>query len=334
VRLSRGIAAMVLCLVGATTVSAQQWAENLFTQKAFDFGPVARAAKVEHTFVLKNNTKQTVHIAGVRSSCGCTQPRVLKDTAAPGEEATVVAAFNTRGFTGTHGAWVTVSIDRPQYAEVRLRIDGYIRTDIVVDPGQVSLGAVGLGKGKEKSVKINYAGRNDWKIADVKSNSPYVEANAVETTRSNGRVSYDLVVKLKDNAPVGYVNDELSLITNDRKATRFPVKVDGLVVANLTISPSPLMLGTVQPGQTVKRQLIVKGAKPFKILEISADVPGFTFEPSDEAKLVHIVPVIFKADTAAQSLDGQILVRTDLEEAPVEMVNVRGQVAAPLAGTN
>jgi hypothetical protein len=110
--------------------------------------------------------------------------------------------------------------------------------------------------------------------------------------------------------------------------------VDGLVVANLTISPSPLMLGTVQSGQTVKRQLIIKGAKPFRILEITAEIPGFSFAPSDEAKAVHVVPVTFKAEGAAQSLDGQILVRTDLEEAPVEMVNVRGQVAAPLAGTN
>ena len=330
-RLSRGIASAMLCLVGATSVSAQQWADSLFTEKAFNFGPVARAAKVEHTFVLKNNTKQTVHIAGIRSSCGCTQPRVLKATAGPGEEATVVAAFNTRGFTGTHGAWLTVTLNQPQYAEVRLRIDGYIRTDIVVDPGQVSLGTVGLGKGKEKSVKINYAGRNDWKISNVKANSPYLEANVVETARANGRVSYDLVVKLKDDAPVGYVNDELSLRTNDRRATHVPIKVDGLVVANLTISPSPLMLGTVQSGQTVKRQLIVKGVKPFRILEITAEVPGFSFAPSEEAKTVHVVPLTFKAEGSAQSLDSQIMVRTDLEESPVEMVNVRGQVAAPLA---
>ena len=329
----RGFAAIIV-LLGAGTVSAQQGADKLFTEKSHDFGAVARAAKVEHVFVLKNNTKQTVHIASVRSSCGCTQPRVGKDTAAPGEEATVIAAFNTRGFTGKRGAWLTVTIDRPYYTEVQLRIDGYIRTDVVVDPGQVSLGSVSVGDSVEKTVKVNYAGRNDWKIEKVKTNSPYLEAEAVETARGNGRASYNLNVRLKKDAPVGYVNDELLLVTNDRRSTQVPVKVEGFVVASLTISPSPFMLGTVQPGQTVKRQLIIKGTKPFKILEIAAEDSGFTFEPSTEAKSVHVVPVTFEAAAPGQALSGRILVRTDLPEAPTSFVVVKGQVAAPLAGTN
>ena len=314
--------------------AGQPWADSLFAEKSHDFKAVARAAKVEHAFVLRNNTQHTVHISSVRSSCGCTQPRVVKDTAAPGEEAIVVAAFNTRGFTGKRGAWVTVTLDRPQYAEVQLRVDGYIRTDVVFDPGLVSLGSVGRGKGAERSVKIDYAGRNDWKIEQVKTSSPFVEADVVETARANGRVSYNLVVRLKNDAPIGYVNNELLLLTNDRRVTQVPLKVEGLVVANLTVSPSPLMLGTVQAGQQIKRQLIVKGARPFKILEIVAEDAGFSFQPSDEAKLVHVVPLMFEAGASAQTLAGQILVRTDIEEAPTGAVSVKGQVEAPLAGTN
>ena len=331
VRGRRTLAAMVVFLA-AGTASAQQWAESLFTAKTHDFGAVARAAKVEHVFVLKNNTSQKVHIASVRSSCGCTQPRVGKDWAAPGESASVVAAFNTRGFTGKRGAWVTVTLDKPQYAEVRLRIDGYIRTDVVLDPGQVALGSVGVGQTAEKTVKVNYAGRNDWKIENVKTNSPYLEARVIETARANGRVSYNLVVELKPDAPVGYINDKLVLQTNDRRATQVPVKVEGLVVANLTVSPSPLLLGTVQPGQSVKRQLIIKGTKPFRILEIVAEDNGFSFEPSDTAKLVHVVPITFEAGVAGQTLDGKIVVRTDMTEAPTASVTVKGQVAAPFAG--
>lgn len=330
----RACGAALVVALGVASASAQQWADGLIADKSHDFGAVARAAKVEHVFVLKNNTKQTVHISGVRSSCGCTQPRVGKDLAAPGEVATVVAAFNTRGFTGKRGAWVTVTIDQPQYAEVRLRIDGYIRTDVVLDPGQVSFGSVPVGKSLEKSVKINYAGRSDWKIEDVKTSSPNLEAKVVESTRSGGRVSYDLVVTLKDNAPVGYINNELLLITNDRRATQVPVKVEGLVVANLSISPSPLMLGTVQPGQSVKRQLIVKGAKPFRITDIVAEDAGFTFQPSDEPKAVHVVPLTFEAGASAQTLAGQIIISTDMPEAPTGSISVKGQVAAPLAGTN
>jgi hypothetical protein len=329
--LRRCFPAAIGVLLVVTSASAQQWADDLVAEKTHDFGAVARAAKVEHVFQFKNTSDRPIHLSSCRSSCGCTQPRVGKAAAAPGEVATIIAAFNTRGFTGKRGAWVTVTLDQPQYAEVRLRVDGYIRTDVVLDPGQVSFGSVAVGNEAEKTVRINYAGRNDWKIENVKSASPFVEAHAVEKARSSGRVSYDLVVKLKENAPIGYLNNELLLVTNDRRATQVPVKVEGVVVANLAISPSPLMLGSMQPGQVVKRPLIVKGMKPFKITEITAEDLGFSFNPSDEAKLVHVVPLEFKAGPSAQLLTGKIIVQTDMPEAPTGETLVKGQVNAPLA---
>lgn len=323
------VAVAVLLMAGSA--SAQQWADNLVAERVFNFGAVARAAKVEHEFQFRNNTNQTIHLTSCRSSCGCTQPRIEKGTAAPGEVATVVAQFNTRGFTGQHGAWVTVTLDRPQYAEVRLRIDGYIRTDVVLNPGEVLFGSVAVGNEAEKTVRINYAGRNDWKIVDVKSASPHVVARVAETARGGGLVSYDLVVTLNGDAPVGYLNNELLLQTNDRRSTQIPVKVEGVVVANLAISPSPVLLGGMQPGQVVQRQLIVKGVKPFRITEIVADDPGFTFEPSDEARTVHVVPLTFNAGPSARTLTGRIVVHTDLAEAPTGETTVNGQVSAPLA---
>ena len=46
------------------------------------------------------------------------------------------------------------------------------------------------------------------------------------------------------------------------------------------------MLGTLQPGQSTTKQIVVKGLKPFKILEIRCDNDAFTFQPVDEEKTV------------------------------------------------
>lgn len=129
----------------AASASAQEWAEKMFAVKTHEFGAVARAAKVEYAFEIVNPYKEDIHIASVRTSCGCTIPRIQKDTLKSWEKGAIIAEFNTRAFSGQRGARVTVTIDRPQYAEVQLQVHGYIRTDVVVDPGQVAFGQVPAG---------------------------------------------------------------------------------------------------------------------------------------------------------------------------------------------
>lgn len=315
----------------ATTAQAQQWAEKMFSQKSHDFGAVPRAAKVEYEFTLTNLYQDDVHIAGVRSSCGCTQPRILKDTLKSNEQGAVIAAFNTSAFSGKHGARVTVSIDRPRYAEVELEVRGYIRTDVVLSPGQVALGSVPLGQTADKKISIDYAGRNDWKITDVTTNSPYLTASVKEATRSPGRVSYELNVQLKEGAPAGYLNDELLVATNDSRAKQFPVKVEGLIVSELTVSPAVLTLGTLQPGQKVTKQIVIKGAKPFRIIDVHCDGP-FTFQTTDEAKILHLIPVTFVAGSDSVKISQTIEIVTDLGDNATATLSAVGQVAAPLAG--
>src|SRR6185295_20140374 len=112
-----GFLALSMCPLGA---SAQQWAEKMFSDTKFDFGAVPRAAKVEHRFVIKNIYKEDAHISSVRSSCGCTSPRIEKDSLKTYEKGAIVAAFNTATFTSQHRATVTMTFDKPFHAEVRL----------------------------------------------------------------------------------------------------------------------------------------------------------------------------------------------------------------------
>lgn len=129
-----GILAAVAMLVQLSPAGAADWAEKMFQATSHDFGAVPRAAKVEYEFVLKNIYKEDVHIAGVRSSCGCTSPHISKDWLKTYEKSSIVAVFNTRTFSGQRAARLTVTIDKPFYAEVELQVRGYIRTDVVLNP--------------------------------------------------------------------------------------------------------------------------------------------------------------------------------------------------------
>jgi len=317
-------------LVSPLSLSAQQWAEKMFSDTNYNFGNVARSAKVEHRFIVKNIYKEDAHIASVRSSCGCTSPRIEKDSLKTYEQGAIVAAFNTNTFTGQHGATVTVTFDKPFYAEVRLRVDGYIRTDVVLDPSQIAFGSVDEGAGAEKTIKINYSGRGDWKISDVKVGSPFLSATAKEISRFGGHVVYELAVKMNPDAPAGYVRDQVLLVTNDRNAVELPVMVEGVVVSDLTVSPSSLMLGILQPLQSVTKQIVVRGKKPFRIVKVECDDPAFSFKTSDEAKTMHLIPVTYQADSNPGKISRKIRIETDLSGKQAELT-VYGQVISPLA---
>ncbi|HEX3728084.1 MAG TPA: DUF1573 domain-containing protein [Pirellulales bacterium] len=315
----------------AATASAQQWAEKMFAQRSHDFGNVPRAAKVEYDFVLTNLYAKDIHIASVSASCGCTQPRIAKDTLKPHEQGAIIAAFNTRSFSGQRSARVTVTIDRPQFAQVELQVRGYIRTDVVLDPGLVDLGSISEGATVQKKIRIEHAGRDDWKINGVSTDSPYLSATTKQISRSGGRATYELDVQLKPGAPAGYLKDQLIVATNDRSG-HFPVDVEGRVVSELTVSPSTLMLGTLQPGQKVTKQIVIKGAKPFKILDIHCANSAFSFGSSEEAKALHLVPVTFEADATTGKISQSIEIVTDLGNRRSVELSAIGQVSAPLAG--
>ncbi|MCH8240194.1 MAG: DUF1573 domain-containing protein, partial [Proteobacteria bacterium] len=154
---------------------AQDWAEKMFDVREHDFMSLARGAKAEYRFVIKNHYKHQVHISSVRSSCGCTDPRLSARTLQPGETAFLVTEFNTIRFDGAHNATVTVTFDKPYQAEVRLQIKGFVRKDVVFSPGRIELGLVDEGATVEKKVVVTYAGRSDWKIVDIRSENSHFE---------------------------------------------------------------------------------------------------------------------------------------------------------------
>ena len=313
----RPLSFLTIVLVAfASEAIAQDWTSDLFTEHEHDFGTVARAAKAEYEFKITNTTDQEIHIAGVRTSCGCTTPKITKETLAPGETGSILSVFNTRNFLGQRAATITVTFDRPTYREVQLRIRGYVRRDIVIDPGLVKFGTVTEGDEAEQTVKIDYAGRSDWKILDVVSTDDNIRAELVEKERTSGLASYELKVFLKPGTTSGYFNKELTIVTNDSRETsqRIPLLVEGRVAAGVTVSPASLYLGEMEMGQQVTRQFVVRANKPFKILNVAAkgSDEGLTFKADEESKALHVIVVTFSPQKPGK-LEQQIKVETDLD---------------------
>src|SRR3954470_12261188 len=138
----RVLATAVFVIATAASSCFADWAAKLFSETKHDFGTVARGSDTSYKFAAKNIYKQDIELLSVRSSCGCTSPTVEKKVLKTGEVGYVTATFNTRTFTGIHGATLTVSLrwnDNGHWlnGEAQLRVDGNIRSDIVFSPGAV-----------------------------------------------------------------------------------------------------------------------------------------------------------------------------------------------------
>ena len=325
--LAKSLLGLSLSFLLLSAASAQQWAEKMFQGPLHhEFGTVARASKVEHRFTLKNLYKETVHIAGVSSSCGCTTPSITNRTLKTYETSEIVATFNTSSFTGRRGATITVTIDKPYYAEVQLRVKGTVRTDVVFSPASVQFGEVPVGTPIKKTVNVAYAGRGDWEIIDVRSANPHLEVELSPTRRSGGRVDYKIVVHLKADTPIGSLRDQLVLVTNDRNVPRIPLYVEANISATVTISPSPLYLGTLTPGESVTKQLIVRSKTPFKITSVDCEDERFKFKLPESSKTLHVVPVTFTADESMGEVIHSLCFHTDRGKAVAPKFEVRAKV--------
>ncbi|VAX38584.1 hypothetical protein MNBD_PLANCTO02-2040 [hydrothermal vent metagenome] len=280
------------------TLHAQQWAEKMFSATKHDFGTVAQGSKAQHRIIITNLYKEDVHISNVRTTCGCTAAKPSVDSLKSREKAYIQITMDTNRFKNHKNSNVIVTFDAPLYAEVRIPIHAFIRTDIVMNPGSISFNSAEKGKSVKQTMNITYAGRMDWKIKSIKTNNKYVTAKVVETSRQRGQfgrgqVGYQLIVELSKDAPIGSLREQIVLITDDANAPRVPVIVEANVEADITITPPLLSFGKLAMGEKSTRRLVLKGRRPFTIttIECNSNNECFRITLPKEAKRVHVLPL-------------------------------------------
>jgi len=320
----------LIALLGAALLavpaSGQEWAEKMFSVTSHNFGTVAKGSKTEFRFIYRNLYEEDVHVSSVRTSCGCTQPAITKKLIETHETGEIVAAFNTRTFLGQHGATLTVTFDQPFYAEVQLRVAGNIRGDVTFEPASVNLGNVDLGRGAEQVVRVTHMGSTPWEITDVRSANVNFEVLLSQPQHTGSQSAYDLTLRLKSNAPAGYINDQLILVTNDPRASQIPMDVEGRVVAEVTVSPQLLTLGNVLPGGTVTKNIVVRANRPFCVTGIVCNDGCLSCPAKETPAKVHILPVTFQAGDVGGRVERELTITTDLGDGAVPVVTVQAMV--------
>ena len=316
------VSGLLVLVVAAGTAQAAGWADSLFAERAFDFGPVPRGAKVKHDFVITNRLAEPVTILGLRPSCGCTSGKASAAIVNPGESAVIEAQMDTRNFLGIKATilYVTLVTAGGREAEVRLGVTSNILADIVLNPGSLDFGTVLKGQAPSQVLTIDRIGAPGFRFERMVSASRVLTAQLVETRRdSKGSVGYTLTVGIKPDAPAGPVRDEIRLLCNDRETPSIPIMVTGHVRGELTAAPSILTLGEVSSSAGKQGRFVVRASRPFTITTVEGAGDGFSVEPPDAGrKSMHVLTVAYKPEEGSTRGDLRRVFRvhTDLAGEP------------------
>jgi hypothetical protein len=327
---SRILLSLGWCLIALVSpVSAENWAEKMFKETSHDFRIVGRGTKSEYHFEFTNRYEQEVHVASVRTSCGCTTPSINRDTLKTHETSSVLASFNTSSFIGQKSATITVVFDRPAYAEVQLRVSGFIRTDITFDPAEVNFGEFLAGTPREREVTITHSGDPNWEITDVRSHCRHLQVRLNPPERSSTQVRYRMLVRLDDKMPEGDIRERLTLISNDRDFPTTEMLISGRVRPPVSVSPASVSLGDTTANGMKEQRLVVRGEEPFEIADVQCGDGRFEFEIPTGAKKVHFVKLRFRGDGSGDAISQEIRIVTDLPGNKSASCIVTGRIQSP-----
>lgn len=301
-------------LTAQSAVAEDNWAKKMFSETRHDFRAVGRGATADYYFEFRNLYEEDVHVAAVRSSCGCTTPSVTQDTLSTHETASIVAKLNTSTFIGQKAATITVVFDQPYYAEVQLEVSGFIRTDISFDPAEIDFGQAKPGEVKERSITISHRGNPGWRIQDVRSHCSDLAVKLSQPVVKPGLVRYRMQVRMKESMSEGDIHERLTLISNDPQFPTIEMAVAGHVRPTLTVSPAAVSLGTTTLGGTVGKRLLLRADEPFAINEVRCTDKRFSFEIPDGKKKLHFLKMKFTAGDQPDRIAQKIEIVTDLAD--------------------
>jgi hypothetical protein len=311
------------CLAGSlmSTANADDWAKPMIQTKMVDFGVIATGSEAKKLVEIKNIYNETVHISNVKTTCGCSAAAAGKTTIEPGGTTTVQVKMNTLKFRKKKDSNLIIRFDAPRFAEIRIPIRAYIRSDVVFDPGMIRFNNVDQGQEAISVVNIRYAGRADWDIVDVKVDNPLLSVDRQAGQRTGGRINYKFAVKLDSQAKAGRIRDLITIVTNDKANPYVPLMVEGTVVPEYTVTPSLVKFQPVQAGGSVQKRIVVKGKSKFRIESVDCDGMSDCFEakvPVDEKK-VHVVPIQFSAPLDPGEFEDELIIRIAGRSKPLRL---------------
>ncbi len=298
-----------------------------------DLGKVSVGETLEVDFEIRNGGEVELQITEVRPACGCT---VVEYDAAipPGQVGKVHASLDTSNLNGPVSKTITVFTNDPENPALVLTLAAEVHPFIAAMPGYARFITVqGEGEGRVAQNLWSKDGQ-PMKVLGVDSPSPFLTAEyriaSEEELHAQGEGEQWLVeLVLKENAPVGAINDYVTILVEHPQQSKVRLPVSGFVRPILAVTPPIADFEEIEVVEPLRASLQVRSFA-------SEDIQLTSIESSIEAVQAEIVPVepgrryqlrvVVNPGIAKGPFEGMLTIKTDNAKVPELRVELKGTV--------
>src|SRR5436190_6303002 len=313
-----------------------------FADMKHDFGRIHDDHPVDWRFPFTNRAAFAVTI-DARTSCGCTTWKIVPDkkTFGPAESGELVATYNPMNRQAKELKIVTVKTDEPGAKPINLELDVYVIPRIGIDYPAISFGEVRFDALEATPVKkdVTITSRvPTFQIKSARASDPRFVLT--ELPPKQGQADGDPVtfykyeISLASNLPIGRLQTELRIETNDPLKAVIPVPLIVEAFGAFRVFPQPLGLQLATPAVPVDAfvTLSSRDAKPFHVSEatvVGSDTMALKtlVEPiAPKSEIGYRVHVLGTAPEGGTRISGTLKIKTDNATEPEVNVPITGYV--------
>lgn len=326
----------------------------------FDFGTMLHGETMSHEFTFRNTGDGPLNLDMGTSTCKCTVGDLESSIIQAGDETKVKLTWTAQTVLPEFGQSATIHTNDSAHAEVKLRVRGKIVSSFVSEPAELILGDVPVTERIQRTLHIFTYLEESETLEDFSwTNKKTEEFVAIQFERleldpdefpkhKNARHVHRVHLDISPGMPLGPLAARIQYETDQgEKVGLMEIPVVGKITGDITLvggksfdpSLNMVSMGNVKSdvGASVSIWLAAQGANVDQVVPaIESVVPGESLqvsigEPRMRGKR-KMFPIRFEVPKGApavyypgnsRSSFGKVVVKTNLESAPLLPIHVR-----------
>lgn len=248
---------------------------------ALEFGKIEPSQKMHGTFTLTNKGSGPAKIGTIKSSCGCTVPKLKKTLLQPGESTEVAVTYNAGSHPGrtVKRIWVN-SEENTQPKQLELKIIADIINYVEHKPVQVDM-KLWDGAQAPEPVVLTSTDETAFKITGFTSSSKAVTAEYDPEALAK---EHSIVIKYESDELASTPRGNLTFQLDHPKVKR--VSMPFMAQLPFEARPARLFFRTLRPGDEETRTVAVisNQGSDFKVTQVRSENEHFKIGPVSKSE--------------------------------------------------